>query len=506
VTTGILTQRAFGYLRVSSNKQTGERHSSLETQEAHFNEYCERHGFTPVATFTDIVTGRRDDRKEYRRMLEYASQGDADVIIVQFLDRFGRNPREILRCYWELEERGVKVVATDEDIGEELVLLVKAGMAGAESRRTSERVRTNMGRAVAKGVHAARPPYGLRPVREINEGKIDVHWELAPDESPVVREMLRLAVEENLGYKAIGDRLTTMGYRARGGRPFAAFTVQRVLTNPAISGKLIYGRRPRKGNPSTELIEVADFFPPILTQDEWEGLQERLSIRRESPRGRAHASVYLLSGIVKCGYCGGPMVGKAGGSHKGRQYRNYYCSRALRSRALCSVYNGHSAPKLEKAILEYLGQFSDPQLVRKYLSAMDRKEFEKHEKELLHVEKRLADYDSQFLGRLDDLLKREVLSEQEFTRANQSARAEKATLETRKEELDDLVKKERTRTSLGETLPESIKSFMEAFEGLDIRQQKAHLQSILKAAHITRDGRIELEFRESQIDKQTKQG
>ena len=189
------------------------------------------------------------------------------------------------------------------------------------------------------------------------------------------------------------------------------------------------------------------------------------------------------------------MVGKAGGSHKGKQYRNYYCSHALRSRALCSVYNGHSAPKLEKTILEYLGQFSDPQLVKEYLSAIDRKELEKHEKELRQVEKRLADYDSKFLSRLDDLLKREVLSEQEFAKANQSARAEKATLETRKEELEELVGKERSMTSLVNQLPEFINSFLKAFEGLDIRQQKVHLQSILKATHIYRDGRIEFEFR-----------
>ena len=496
MTTGILTQRAVGYLRVSSPGQTGERHSSLETQEAHFLQYCQRYGLAPLATFTDVVTGRRDDRKEYRRMVEYVARGGADVIIVQFLDRFGRNPREILRRYWELEERGVKVVATDEDIGEELVLLVKAGMAGAESRRTSERVRANMGRAVSKGVHAARPPYGLRPVREINEGKVSVHWELDPDEAPLVREMYRLATEENLGFKAIGDRLTALGYRAHGGRPFAAFSVQRILTNPAISGKLTYGRRPRKGNPRTELVEVPNFFPPILSQEEWLTLQDRLNIRKESPRGRAHSSVYLLGGIARCGHCGGPMVGKVGASHKGKRYRNYYCSHAMRSRELCSVYNGHSAPRLEKAVLEYLGQFSDPQLVRDYLAAIDQKELERHEAELRDVEKRLADFEARFLTRLDDLLKRKILSEQEFARANQAARAEVATLEARKGELKDWIEKARARTSLANTLPRSIKTFVEAFEGLDIRQQKAQLQTILKAAHVYRDGRIELEFRQ----------
>ena len=39
-------------------------------------------------------------------------------------------------------------------------------------------------------------------------------------------------------------------------------------------------------------------------------------------------------------------------------------------------------------------------------------------------------------------------------------------------------------------------NFMEAFQAMDLRQQKAQLQIILKAAHVYRDGRIELEFRE----------
>ena len=501
MTIDIKILRAVGYFRVSSSRQAGERHSSLETQEAHFKDYSQQHDFFPVSTFTDVVTGKRDDRKEYHRMLEYVRQGGADAIIVQFLDRFGRNPREILRRYWELEELGVKVLATDEDISEELTLLIKAGMAGAESRRTSERVRSNMSRAVSKGVHAARPPYGFLPVRELENGKVGVRWEHDPEEAPIVMEMKRLAVEENLGYKAIGDRLTDMGYRARGGRPFAAFTVQRVLTNQAIMGTLVYGRRPRKGNPEMELVELPGFFPPILAKEEWEELQERLSIRRENPRGKAQSSEYLLSGIARCGHCGGPMTGKAGALRRGKRYRNYYCSRAMHSKELCAFYNGHSTSKLEKAILEYLGQFSDPLLVQEYLSAIDIKELEKHEKELHQVEKRLADYESKFLSRLDDLLKREVLSEQEFAKANQSARAEKANLEARKQELEEMVGKERARTSLADILPESITNFLTAFEGLDIRQQKVHLQSILKAAHVYRDGRIELEFRESQIDK-----
>ena len=106
-----------------------------------------------------------------------------------------------------------------------------------------------MSRAVGKGVHAARAPFGLR---RIYHGR-EVRWEKdpveAPVEAPVVREMYRLSVEENRGYKAIADILTSSGHRARGGRPFASFTIQRVLSDEAMMGTLSHGKRPGEGNP-----------------------------------------------------------------------------------------------------------------------------------------------------------------------------------------------------------------------------------------------------------------
>jgi hypothetical protein len=84
----------------------------------------------------------------------------------------------------------------------------------------------------------------------------------------IAREMYRLAVEENLGYKAIADKLTSEGHQAHGGRPFAAYTIERILNNPALTGILVYGRKPRKGNPKMNLVEIHNFFPAILSEEE----------------------------------------------------------------------------------------------------------------------------------------------------------------------------------------------------------------------------------------------
>jgi glutamine synthetase type III len=179
------------------------------------------------------------------------------------------------------------------------------------------------------------------------------------------------------------------------------------------------------------------------------------------------------------------MVGKAGYSYKGKQYKNYYCSQATKSRALCSTYNGHAAAKLENAILEYLGEFSDPIRVRQYLAMTETQD----------TDKRLSDLDTQFLNQLDGLLKRKVLTEQEFAKANEVARSQKGELEARKEELSKLLNQARASEALIEKIPKAILTFEEAFHSLEPRQQKAHLQTILKAAHIYKDGKIELEFR-----------
>ena len=149
---------------------------------------------------------------------------------------------------------------------------------------------------------------------------VSARW---PAEAEIVREMFRLSTKENLGHKSVSDRLNAMGYISRTERPFAAYTIQHILTNPALAGTLEYGQRPKAGNAQQEVVRVEDFFPAILTGAEWAALQERLQIRRVMPSGPTHKSKYLLSGIAMCGHCGGPMTGKMTSTCKGKRYAKY---------------------------------------------------------------------------------------------------------------------------------------------------------------------------------------
>ena len=188
------------------------------------------------------------------------------------------------------------------------------------------------------------------------------------------------------------------------------------------------------------------------------------------------------------------MVGKHGSLYKGRRYRRYYCSRAMTSRARCAYYNGHAAGKLADAILEYLGQFSDPAKVREHLLAASTKEMQAKRTELRRVERRLTALEVDFQKNLD-LLKRNVLDEADFMTANQQRKDERETLEQKRGELAAWLETQDQTAETASALPAKISSFVEDFGKLETRRAKALLQPILKVVHVYLEGRLEIEFR-----------
>jgi site-specific DNA recombinase len=355
-----------------------------------------------------------------------------------------------------------------------------------------------MARIVSKGTHSGRTPYGFNPIKTIEDGKAVVErWEIDEAKAEVIREMARLAVEENMGFLAIANALNDKGYRTSAGGHWVGASVHVILRNPVLNGTMAYGRRgKKKANVAEEqaLIRVEGVFPEILSNEEWAALQQRLDIRREHSRGATHKSEYLLSGILRCGHCGGPMIGKMTSTYKGKGYPRYYCSNAQKSRESCAYYNGHAAPKLEAAILEHLGQYSNPKKVKELLDADGRRDIKKREAELKRVEKQLGVIEADFAKNLD-LLKRELLNEDEFKRANEARREEQAQLQARREELVSSLAAQSERHDAVTALPAQIQSFLKDFQSLDVRRAKALLQTILAAATVSRDGTIELSFR-----------
>jgi hypothetical protein len=188
------------------------------------------------------------------------------------------------------------------------------------------------------------------------------------------------------------------------------------------------------------------------------------------------------------------MVGKHSGLHNGRRHRKYACSWAQRSQAKCAFYNSHSTRRLEGAILEHLGRFSDPEEVRRQLEAADTDAVDRSREELTRLDKRLVELERDFQQNLA-LLKRGVLNDEEFVRANEARRDELTVLTGRREDLEEWVVMQRDHLDAVASLPPRIGTLIEDVQTMEVRRAKAMLQDILRAAHVYRDGRIELSFR-----------
>ena len=155
---------------------------------------------------------------------------------------------------------------------------------------------------------------------------------------------------------------------------------------------------------------------------------------------------------------------------------------------------GHRQKPLEDAILEHLGQYSDPEMVMELLEAQGQETDNRDDAELTRVNTRLGELERGFLNDLDRV-DREILTEPEFLKRQQVRRQEQEELQPRKAELEASVAAQKDMESQAAAVPVKVRSFMEDFRDMEVPQAKAILQGIIKAAHVFKDGRIELEFR-----------
>jgi site-specific DNA recombinase len=498
--TSFNNHQAIGYCRVSTVGQSGIHHCSLETQLQRYNSYCQTHNIKPVGTFSDVASGRRDDRREYQAMLRFLQDKNADIVVVQYLDRFGRNPKEILTRIWKLQDIGVEVVATDEDIKEELILLVRAGLAGAESKKTSARIKANIGRAVARGVHVGRPPYGFDGIRKIDsDGRARIsEFVINPAEAEIIKLMYILTAEQNHGFKYISDHLNSLGYRGRAGNIFTGRTVRIILTSPALKGTLAYGNKQCSDFPLEDLVIIDNFFPRIFSDEQWQKLQTSLAVRRDSrSHGRIFTSGYLLSGIARCGYCGGPIVGKLA-SQDAYIHRRYYCHRALTSRLMCDHRNSHRADALESAVLEELGQYADRKKTIELLSRMEKAPGEDKCLDSERLAKDIKVCEQEFALHLR-LLKEGHITEEQFALANQPIGERHKNLLQRMNDSEHEVKKEKNLKAWHRDLAKMLTTFLEDFKKLPLPQQKAKLIEVISEIRIYKDKPIEIYLRDEPI-------
>jgi DNA invertase Pin-like site-specific DNA recombinase len=137
-----------GYTRVSSVSQTLDQQNDALT------------AANVTKTFSDIMSGARDDRPGLAALMEYVRNGD--TVVVWKLDRLGRNMLHILQTVKEQTERGVTLVSVTDGIDSStaagrMMIGVLGSLAEYERELTKERTALKRAASRANGTKFGRP-------------------------------------------------------------------------------------------------------------------------------------------------------------------------------------------------------------------------------------------------------------------------------------------------------------------------------------------------------------
>jgi DNA invertase Pin-like site-specific DNA recombinase len=347
------------YRRVSTDEQAREG-TSLPAQRTATRRYAIRRAWVIAGEFEDTLSGLRDDRAGYRALLARARElkqaRSSVVMVVTWLDRFGRSVFERARCAEELRALDIGLHSISEG-GQvpELVANLLAAVAAEESRRLRSRVsETRRHIAEAGWYFPGRAPWGYRwrnaTLAEKALGAPTQVLEPDPERAPrVVEAFRRLGKGESLDW--VRRWIRSLPAEVQDGRSWDGRSARRVLGSPAYIGRPSFGDANVLSRPRAK-------WAPLVADGLWCRVHRRLN-ERADPRRPAERG--FLSGLVACPRCGRPTVGGRSPGDRSR-YRcsggkacrqiNTRCPGTVPMRVLEALVLAEVGPAVERLLLE----------------------------------------------------------------------------------------------------------------------------------------------------------
>ena len=139
------------YCRVSTEEQDADK------QEYICKRYCEaQENFEIYKVYKDVISGTKESRPAFNKLLEDMRNHKFDIIMVTKLDRIGRSLKHLLSLFDEFSNKGIHFVATTQNIDTssasgKLQLQILGAFAEFERNMISERTKEGLRRAIGVG-------------------------------------------------------------------------------------------------------------------------------------------------------------------------------------------------------------------------------------------------------------------------------------------------------------------------------------------------------------------
>ncbi len=345
---------AYAYLRLSYTNDRSEESDSITNQKKLVKDFVAAHPDIKLVgeKVDDGYSGILFDRPAFQEMMEDIKAGKVNCVIVKDLSRLGREYIDTGRYLQQIfPGYGVRFISINDNIdtaneraGDNLTIGLKNIMNDDYCRDISVKTRSALQIKRENGDYVgACPIYGYRKDPE-NRNRLVID----EDAARVVRDIYRRKID-GASAKRIADELNELGvlsplqYKESRGLPhprggfadvqgakWSAHTVLRILQDETYTGVLLQGKQEtynhklknRINKPAEEWVRTENAHAPIIPRRDFDLVQKILSLdTRTTPDGKA---VYLFSGLLICGSCGGPMTRKINKVGE-KRYIYYHC-------------------------------------------------------------------------------------------------------------------------------------------------------------------------------------
>lgn len=214
------------YHRVSTARQ-GRSGLGLEAQRKAIEEFAHAQEAEVIASYTEVESGKRNDRPELAKALHRAEVTGAKLVIAK-LDRLSRNAAFL----YQLKDAGVDFIAADMPEVNTLTLGVMIAVAQHEREVISERTKKALAAAKARNVRLGNPN-GAAALRRAGKGNTDAVKAIKSGADEYAQRLAQvlddIKANGHTSLSAIASELNRQHIRTRRGGKWWPATVKNLL-------------------------------------------------------------------------------------------------------------------------------------------------------------------------------------------------------------------------------------------------------------------------------------
>ena len=334
------------YLRLSQEDERQGESISIDNQRTILRKYAEEHGFEIHGEYIDDgISGTTFQRPEVQRLLDDAKTGVINTIIVKDLSRFGRNYIEVGQYIdYVFPAFGIRFIAIQDNVdtanrdsGAMEMMPIMNVFNEWHAANTSKKIRAvKRANALAGKFSGSRAPYGY--IKGTDEKRT---FQIDEEAAPVVKRIFEMYASGISPYK-IAEILNNEGIPSAGRLTFLRTgekirnnehpyweetRIRPILKNIEYLGHLAQQKYASVSYKNHKIIQkdqsdwviVYNTHEPIISQELWDKVQERLKSRAHGRKMRT-GMTHPLSGFLYCADCGSKL--KMG--YVWHKYKNYY--------------------------------------------------------------------------------------------------------------------------------------------------------------------------------------